>query len=325
MLLTSVPLFYCFACADYSRLVAAGQWCHVFPEGGIWQNRSLGGRGVTVNSGGPFEETAHTVHTATTTGKARVNANTNAGAGMAGSSINTVTTTTTTTTSSSRSSISSSGDMSAEVEMESCRGKLRWGIGKMIAHAPVRPRVIPFFFMGTENAYPQSADASKTVTNKLPRINHDVSIRVGAEIFFDDLIAEHEQLHGPLWKYTSSLQQDKEVLAREKKANTKRRELERRRELVAQDGQEVEQGGEGEGEEEEVDRDAVPQKRVENPAAAASTAVEGGLDAVEEIEPYNFHEHWDSRPEDLVLYAKIACRIEGALEKLNAAANGPVR
>jgi hypothetical protein len=117
------------------------------------------------------------------------------------------------------------------------------------------------------------------------------------------------------------------VLAREKKANTKRRELERRRELVAQDGQEVEQGGEGEGEEEEVDRDAVPQKRVENPAAAAaaSTAVEGGLDAVEEIEPYNFHEHWDSRPEDLVLYAKIACRIEGALEKLNAAANGPVR
>lgn len=162
---------------DFARLVAAGEWCHVFPEGGIWQWDTLGGR-----------RNGH------------------------------------------------------EKEL----GKLKWGIGKLIAHAPVTPEVVPFYFKGTETIYPQ--DENKVVKNKLPIPGHKVNIRFGAEIRFDDLLAEHEKIHGPLWKYKSSLKQESTY------------------------------GTEKENE---------------------------------------FHAYWDSRPEDLILYAKITSRIEEALTKLN--------
>lgn len=162
---------------DFARLVAAGEWCHVFPEGGIWQWDTLGGR-----------RNGH------------------------------------------------------EKEL----GKLKWGIGKLIAHAPVTPEVVPFYFKGTETIYPQ--DENKVVKNKLPIPGHKVNIRFGEEIRFEDLIAEHEKVYGALWKYKASLKQ------------------------------EATYGTERESE---------------------------------------FHEYWDSRPEDLLLYAKITSRIEEALSKLN--------
>mmetsp|Transcript_1483 Transcript_1483/g.3194 ORF Transcript_1483/g.3194 Transcript_1483/m.3194 type:complete len:128 (+) Transcript_1483:783-1166(+) len=34
-----------------------------------------------------------------------------------------------------------------------------------------------------------------------------------------------------------------------------------------------------------------------------------------------FHSHWDSKPENLMLYSKITMRIEQALEKLNGESN----
>lgn len=135
--------------ADYARLIAAGEWCHVFPEGGIWQLDTLGGRKSN--------------NTATQSA----------------------------TTSASTSSI----------------GKLKWGVGKLIAHAPVTPHVVPFFFMGTETFYPQHPE-TKAVKNRLPIPGHNVSIRFGAEIVFDDLISEHEKLHGPLWKYRASVKEE---------------------------------------------------------------------------------------------------------------------
>eukprot|EP00128_Syssomonas_multiformis_P010763 Colp12_sorted_trinity150504_noHs@8707 len=162
---------------DYARLVAAGEWCHVFPEGGIWQRDTLGGR----RNG-----------------------------------------------------------------REGQIGKLKWGVGKLIAHAPVTPQVVPFFFMGTETIYPQ--DENKLVKNKLPIPGHKVNIRFGEEIYFDDLIAEHEKTHGPLWKYKASLKQE----------------------------------------------------------ATFGTDKEG-----------EFHEYWDSRPEDLLLYSQITSRIEARLNQLN--------
>uniref|UniRef100_A0A7S3HNV6 Tafazzin family protein n=1 Tax=Spumella elongata TaxID=89044 RepID=A0A7S3HNV6_9STRA len=164
---------------DFARLVAAGEWCHVFPEGGIWQWDTLGGR-----------RNGH------------------------------------------------------EKEL----GKLKWGIGKLIAHAPVTPEVVPFYFKGTETIYPQ--DENKVVKNKLPIPGHKVNIRFGEEIRFDDFIAEHEKIYGALWKYKASLKQESTY------------------------------GTEKESE---------------------------------------FHEYWDSRPEDLLLYAKITSRIEEALTKLNDA------
>ena len=83
-------------------LLCIGEWCHVFPEGGIWQTDTLGGR---------------------------------------------------------------SNGREAEV------GKLKWGVGKLIAHAPVTPLVRPFFFMGTETAYPQHPE-TKANLNGSGKLRH---------------------------------------------------------------------------------------------------------------------------------------------------------
>jgi hypothetical protein len=37
---------------DFARLVAGGEWCHIFPEAGVWQKSTLGGRGSISNRQG---------------------------------------------------------------------------------------------------------------------------------------------------------------------------------------------------------------------------------------------------------------------------------
>ena len=164
------------------RRIAAGDWCHVFPEGGIWQRPELGGR-----------------------------------------------------------------ENGTEGEL----GKLKWGVGKLIAHSPKRAIVIPFFQFGMETTMPQHP-VTKKLDTVIPRPGHDVTVRFGKEIDFDDLIKEHEAIHGALWKYTAS-----------------------------------------------VDEDVYP-----------GGGKEGGKEG-------DFHDHWDSRPEELMLYHKIALRIEESLNCLN--------
>ena len=83
---------------------------------------------------------------------------------------------------------------------------------------------------------------TKKLSSVIPRPGHNVVVRFGEEINFDDLILEHELLHGILWKYNASVDEDKEKI---------------------------------------------------------------------------FHDHWDSKPEELVLYHKITLRIEKALIALN--------
>ena len=46
-------------------------------------------------------------------------------------------------------------------------GKLKWGVGKLIAHCPTTPIVIPFYHFGTENTYPQHKD-TKVIKNTFP-------------------------------------------------------------------------------------------------------------------------------------------------------------
>jgi hypothetical protein len=73
----------------------------------------------------------------------------------------------------------------------------------LIAHAPIAPIVIPFYHSGMEHVMPQNeVGFIRKLKYKLPRIGHDVSVRVGRELVFDDLIAAHEAEHGPLWKFT---------------------------------------------------------------------------------------------------------------------------
>jgi len=38
---------------DFARHLGAGQWCHIFPEAGVWQNNELGGRRCDDNSLSP--------------------------------------------------------------------------------------------------------------------------------------------------------------------------------------------------------------------------------------------------------------------------------
>jgi monolysocardiolipin acyltransferase len=116
---------------NFARHVAAGDWCHIFPEGGIWQLDSLGGR---------------------------LNAN------------------------------------------NKTLGKLKWGVGKLIAHSPKTPIVIPFFHMGIETTLPQDPN-TKICYSLIPKPNHRVDVMFGRELKFDDLIEEHELKYGRLWKY----------------------------------------------------------------------------------------------------------------------------
>lgn len=82
-------------------------------------------------------------------------------------------------------------------------GKLKWGVGKLIAHAPVRPKVIPFAHAGTENLFPQ--DEITGVTQSIFGGELRVRIRFGGELQFDDLIDDHEEKHGKLWKYDAAV------------------------------------------------------------------------------------------------------------------------
>lgn len=116
---------------DFSRHVAAGEWIHVFPEGGIWQTNELGGR-------------------------------------MNG--------------------------------REKLIGKLKWGVGKLIAHSPTPVIVIPFFHVGTETIIPQHP-VTKVIESPIPRPGHKVRVKFGSEIDFSDLIHDHEAKYGHLWKY----------------------------------------------------------------------------------------------------------------------------
>ena len=79
---------------DFASVLANGEWCHIFPEGGIWQTNELGGRGR-----------GH--------------------------------------------------DNKPICTIGSNESKLKWGIGKLIAHASTRPRVILFAHCGMENLIPK--------------------------------------------------------------------------------------------------------------------------------------------------------------------------
>ena len=104
------------------------------------------------------------------------------------------------------------------------KGKLKWGVGKLIAHAPVTPKVIPFAHCGMETLLPQDEHTGRTKLRDDPlgplvvQVKEmfglqdgdgvdglHVKIRFGEEIRFDDLIREHEAKHGTLWKYSGNV------------------------------------------------------------------------------------------------------------------------
>ncbi|KAL7529740.1 hypothetical protein ACHAXR_003135 [Thalassiosira sp. AJA248-18] len=183
---------------DFARHLACGEWCHVFPEGGVWQWNELGGRrklphNATAGSSSDFD----TTNSSTTDNKKKKDNN--------DTTIKIVPAT-----------------LAQKSLPPSPIGKLKWGIGKLIAHAPTTPKVIPFAHRGMERLFPQDETTGKTklrdnlLASLLPRIlradddiddDDQLHIRVkfGKEITFDDLIKEHEAKHGQLWKYCGKI------------------------------------------------------------------------------------------------------------------------
>ena len=103
------------------------------------------------------------------------------------------------------------------------KGKLKWGIGKLIAHAPTTPKVLPFAHVGMEKLLPPDAISGKTklrnnlLKSLLPSIlggdardKLSIQIQFGKEISFEDLISAHEAKHGTLWKYSGKVDAEEE-------------------------------------------------------------------------------------------------------------------
>lgn len=222
---------------DFARHLANGEWCHVFPEGGVWQWDELGGRrqlppdAVAVSSS-DFGKYRH----ASTSNEEKVVSNT------------TTTASTTVTTTLPREIIYATTQQ--KVLPPSPIGKLKWGVGKLIAHAPVTPKVIPFAHKGMEKLLPQDETTGKTKLREnflrsfLPSIlflkgrsstgeeggggkgnkmeedtssgdKLNVTIRFGKEIVFDDLLQEHENQYGKLWKYSGTWNAEEDYHTRE--------------------------------------------------------------------------------------------------------------
>lgn len=89
-------------------------------------------------------------------------------------------------------------------------GKLKWGVGKLIAHHPTNrkvalsnsqgssgkrrgPIVIPFYFLGTETITPFDDPVHRKVKTSLPQFGQNVVLRFGPPIEFGDLIDEFER------------------------------------------------------------------------------------------------------------------------------------
>lgn len=85
-----------------------------------------------------------------------------------------------------------------------CGGRLKWGIGKMVAHSPQAPVLIPFYAKGMRELLPCDPATGENERPTLARMTGKrVEFWAGREVKFDDLIRAHEIEHGPLWKYGS--------------------------------------------------------------------------------------------------------------------------
>ena len=188
---------------DFGRHLVNGEWCHVFPEGGVWQWKELGGRrqlpdGFVWGSASDFADDQQQQQ------QQQDNTSDN-----------------TANNNSSNKSVIIPATTQQRSLPPSTVGKLKWGVGKLIAHAPITPRVIPFAHCGMEKLLPQDEVSGKTylrtdfVKSLLPSFllgdNNDdgtgdgeglrIRIQFGHEINFADLIQEHEGKYGKLWKY----------------------------------------------------------------------------------------------------------------------------
>jgi monolysocardiolipin acyltransferase len=191
---------------DFGRHLACGEWCHLFPEGGVWQWEELGGRrelprGAVSRASSDFGSARK---------RRRRDGSSSSGKGENDDDDAMVIIPATT---------------KQKALPPSSKGKLKWGVGKLIAHAPITPKVIPFAHVGMEKLLPQDDITGKTklrhnlLQSMLTSIffggdddatSLRVKVQFGSEITFDDLLSQHEATYGKLWKYSGKVDAEEE-------------------------------------------------------------------------------------------------------------------
>ncbi|KAE9026717.1 hypothetical protein PR003_g11296 [Phytophthora rubi] len=68
-------------------------------------------------------------------------------------------------------------------------GRLKWGVGKLIARATTRPIVVPVYHCNMEQLMPQ--DEQNRLISIVPRTNLDLGVVVGEPLSFDDLFERY--------------------------------------------------------------------------------------------------------------------------------------
>ncbi|TMW65971.1 hypothetical protein Poli38472_003736 [Pythium oligandrum] len=68
-------------------------------------------------------------------------------------------------------------------------GRLKWGVGKLVARADVRPVVVPIYHTNMQKIMPQDED--NHIISMIPQFGANITIRVGKPISFDDLFEKH--------------------------------------------------------------------------------------------------------------------------------------
>ncbi|KAF0718853.1 Aste57867_1451 [Aphanomyces stellatus] len=69
-------------------------------------------------------------------------------------------------------------------------GRLKWGVGKLIARADVTPVVLPIYHLGMDHVMPQTQHHK--LRSIIPRTGQRVHALVGDPIYFDDLFQKYE-------------------------------------------------------------------------------------------------------------------------------------
>jgi len=75
------------------------------------------------------------------------------------------------------------------------RTYMRWGVGKMIAKAKVRPVIVPFYHDGMEQALPLHAETGATV-RFIPKTGVTINVVFGTPIEVEDLMEAFVKAHG---------------------------------------------------------------------------------------------------------------------------------
>lgn len=72
------------------------------------------------------------------------------------------------------------------------RPYLRWGVGRIVAEAPVSPRIVAYYHTGMADLQPQGSHDERLLSWR-PRTGNEIVIQVGEPFDVDDLLQAHEE------------------------------------------------------------------------------------------------------------------------------------